>query len=118
MPPITRARVKGYVSGEDSGLRVLTKVMSQNLSTMTEWHSGSLSLPSGSSSTVDFNTITDAKMVIIETSASCTVTMADSQKVNVDGLAMLRVWTNKDVVAFSIVQTRGAAVTVNWIAVS
>jgi len=80
------------------------------------WFSGSFQLPSAATEVVQFANITSARMVIVESSVSCTVTLSDSQKVNVDGLALLHIWRNKSVSSFSVVQTRGVTATINWIA--
>lgn len=115
MPFIDRTKAKGFLRGELSGRQVVYKIIDQQL-TVTQWHSGSFELPSGSSETVDMNLITNCKVLMVESSVSATVTLSDSQKFLVDGFFFYHIWKNKDVLDFTITQTRGTTATVNWAA--
>jgi hypothetical protein len=117
MPALDKTIVRGYCAGEDAGYRVINKILSAQLTGMRDWHAGSIQLPTGATEVIDFNLIAQARMMIIETNVSCTVTFADSQKVNVDGLHLQHVWTNKSVVDITVVQSTGVTGTINWIAV-
>lgn len=81
------------------------------------WGSGSIQLPSGSSQTVHLSNITSARVLIVESSTSATVTFANSQKVNIggpDGFWLGHIWRNKGVGAFVVTQSTGTTATVNW----
>jgi len=113
MSAINKVDIQGSVEGTNAGTKVIEFVLDIGTS-VTEFNSGAILLPSGTMQTVTFDRIGSAVILMIDSSVSCTVTMADSQKVNLDGLGVMKIWDNKSVTSFTVVQTRSVTATVDW----
>jgi hypothetical protein len=115
MSAITKVDIQGAVQGLKTGNKIVDFVLDIGTD-VTEYNTGAVVLPSGSSTTVTFDRISSAVILMIDSSVSVTVTMADSQKINLDGLGLMKLHDNKSVVSFTVVQTRGVTALVDWFA--
>lgn len=115
MGAITKTKIQGTVLGQNATDTVVKQILNKTTS-VTEFHSGSVVLASGSSTVIHFPSIANASVIYLESTKSCTVTFADSQKIDLDGVAVVQVWTTKAVTNLTAVQTRSANVTFNWMA--
>lgn len=115
MGQVTQIDITGSVTGSRAGDKVLKELLGES-QVVTEYNSGSQQLASGSGATITLGGIDSASFLMVRTEVSTTVTFADSQKLNVDGVAIMELNTAKSVDSFTAIHHSGSTQTISWVA--
>jgi hypothetical protein len=108
------------VRGTVIGLNGTTAVYKEDITSRREvarTSAGSFQLPSGSNEEVNLANMTSARVLLVESSVSCTLTFSGDQRVNLGGpkgFALLHIWRNRNVNNFTVKQSNGSTATINW----
>jgi hypothetical protein len=108
------------VRGTVIGLNGTTTVYKEDITSRREvarTSAGSFQLPNGAVEEVNLANMTSARVLLVESSVSCTLTFSGDQKVNIGGpkgFALLHIWRNRNVNNFTVTQSRETTATINW----
>lgn len=115
MSTINKVDIQGAVQGSNTGVKIIDFILDDKTD-VTEFNTGAIVLPSGTPATISLDRISSAVILMVDSSVSVTLTYADSQRVNLDGLMIHKIWSNKSVTSFTLTQTRGVTALVDWFA--